>query len=92
MHIVNAAYTHSHYVIYVVETDDIPDTSTVPDSTSDTAYVAIAASAAGRTGTFTEVVGDGRSDTLGVTGGSDVEFYNRAIMSTREPVDISYRM
>ena len=63
----------------MVETDDPPDTSTIPDPNSDTAYIAIAASAAGRTVTFTEVMGDGRSGTLAVPGGSDVVFNNRAV-------------
>ena len=73
------AYTHSHYVIYVVETDDPPDTSTIPDPNSDTAYIAIASSAAGRSVTFLEVMGDGRSGTLAVPGGSDIVFNNRAV-------------
>ena len=78
-------HTHSHYVIYAVETDTIPDTSAIPDPNSDTAYIAIAASAAGRTGTLTEVMGDGRSGTcmFPVTGGSDVEFNNRALRGGR---------
>ena len=63
----------------MVETDDPPDTSTIPDPNSDTAYIAIAASAAGRTVTFTEDIGDGRSGTLAVPGGSDIVFNNRAI-------------
>ena len=63
----------------MVETDDLPDTSTIPDPNSDTAYIAIAASAAGRTVRFTEVMGDGRSGTLTVPGGNDVVFNNRAV-------------
>ena len=76
---VACAPTHSHYVIYVVETDDLPDTSTIPDTNSDTAYIAIASSAAGRAVTFTEDIGDGRSGTLPVPGGSDIAFNNRAV-------------
>ena len=72
-------YTHSHYVIYVVETDVPPDTSTIPDPNSDTDYIAIAASAAGRAVTFTEDIGDGRSGTLAVPGGNDVVFNNEAV-------------
>ena len=66
-------------MIYVVETDDPPDTSTIPDPNSDTAYIAIASSAAGRSVTFTEVIGDDRSGTLAVPGGNDVDFNNRAV-------------
>ena len=76
---VASAHTHSHYVIYVVETVDPPDTSTIPDPNSDTVYIAIASSAAGRTVTFTEDIGDGRSGIFPVTGGSDVVFNNRAV-------------
>ena len=75
-------HTHSHYVIYAVETDTIPDTSTI-NPNSDTAYIAIAASAAGRTDRFTEVMGDGRSGMFPVPGDSDVEFNNRALRGGR---------
>ena len=42
-------------------------------------YIAIASSAAGRAVTFTEDIGDGRSGTLVVPGGSDIVFNNRAV-------------